>query len=301
MHHYTVYDLRLASSLVLPLCPATQHAPEVLVQLGSFERPAYEVLLDTSMFGVSAAGAFVGWEGVGDCLVCEGREIIVQPEPGCDEALLALLVLGPALTLLLQQRGDVVLHGSVVGYEDGAVAFLGASGAGKSTLAAALGTHGRHVVADDLAVIRFDAGVPYVMPGPPQLRLLPDSVRALGHEPDTLPRIHDTFVKRAWRVARGEACGALPLRQIYLLSETGEGISAPLTPREAFLEIARHHYLHAVQLLMQTKGEAQLLKSVDLANRVPVRRLRRHPPLATLGALDARIREHHHAEPRPHL
>lgn len=310
-HHYHAYSLTLGAALPLPLPAAEPAVPQVVVRRGRAGRPAHTLLADGSLFAVSAAGAYVAWEGVGACLVRAGREIVVEQAPGGDPAALTLLILGPALTLLLQQRGLIVLHGSVVGFDGGAVVFLGDSGAGKSTLAAALGRRGRQVLADDLAVIRLPAPVrdpsplageergpaggrpagagdaPLVLPGPPQLRLLPDVLQALGLDPAAIPPIQPGLAKHGLAIA-GHAA-ALPLRQVYLLAEGPELCSAPLPPREAFLALARHYYCYPVALLQATGDEARLLGCATLAGRVPVRRLRKHPPLAELARLELLI------------
>jgi len=287
-HHTRIYNLGLQSFLPLPLAARYHSAPDIVVRQGAVPRPPHQVLGDGSLFAATAEGAYVAWDGVGACLVRDGREVVVAQEGG-DPTLLPLLILGPAMTLLLQQRGYTVLHGSVVAFEAGAVAFLGDSGAGKSTLAAALDGRGRKVVADDLTVVEFAGEQPYALPGPPQLRLLPDSVRALGYDPASIPIIHASMSKHGLGVAARSHGARVPLRQIYLLSEQRERVSAPLGAREAFLELARYYYLHPVALLQATGGEAQLLKCATLAERVPVRRLRRHPALAELGTLDQLI------------
>ncbi|NTU85424.1 MAG: hypothetical protein HGA45_39735, partial [Chloroflexales bacterium] len=172
-HHCRVYNLSVMSNLLLPLAAESHGAPDVAVRRGQVGRPAHLELADGSLFGITDSGAYVAWDGVGACLVRDGQEIVVDQEPGGDPSLLPLLILGPALTILLQQRGHMVLHGSVVEFGGGAVAFLGDSGAGKSSLAAALGALGRQVVADDLTVVKLEHGEPYALSGPPQLRLLP--------------------------------------------------------------------------------------------------------------------------------
>ena len=78
------------------------------------------------------------WPGVGACEVRDGREIAVDPAPGVDADLLSTYLLGPALGVLLHQRGGLVLHASAVTVGGGCVAFLADAGWGKSTLAATL-------------------------------------------------------------------------------------------------------------------------------------------------------------------
>jgi len=48
---------------------------------------------------------------------------VVEPEPGAEEAILRLYLLGPVLGILLHQRGFLVLHASVVSMAGAAVVF----------------------------------------------------------------------------------------------------------------------------------------------------------------------------------
>ena len=100
--------------------------------------------------------------------------------------LLRLYLLGPALALLLHQRGFLVLHASAVSLDGGVVAFLGHSGHGKSTTAATLHARGAAIVADDVVAVDLGApGGPAALPGFPLLKLWPDAVTALGENPRT--------------------------------------------------------------------------------------------------------------------
>jgi ABC-type dipeptide/oligopeptide/nickel transport system ATPase component len=79
-----------------------------------------------------------------------------------------------------------VLHASVVATGNSAAAFLGHSGSGKSTLAMAMVRAGARLLADDMAVIRFDNGSPRVMPGAGRARLSRNVAAVLGINPSLL-------------------------------------------------------------------------------------------------------------------
>ena len=140
---------------------------------------------------------------VGAFLVRGGKEIIVDAISGVEESLIRLPLLGMVLAAVLQQRGLLVLHASAVAFNGDAVAFLGGSGWGKSTLAATLYARGHPLVADDLVAV--DVGGrenPIVLPGFPQLKLLPEAAAAsLGDDAELLPRLASGFDKRSHRAA----------------------------------------------------------------------------------------------------
>lgn len=115
-----------------------------------------------------------------------GDWIEITPRPHFRQSALSHFLLGPALGAALHQRGDLVLHASVVATGNSAAAFLGHSGSGKSTLAMAMVRAGARLLADDMAVIRFDNGSLRVMPGAGRARLSRNVAAVLGINPSLL-------------------------------------------------------------------------------------------------------------------
>jgi hypothetical protein len=196
-------------------------------------------------------------------------------------------VLGPALGLLLHQRGLLVLHASAVVLGDGVVAFLGRSGHGKSTTAASLHARGCGVIADDVVAVDLTAPQePVVRPGYPQLKLWPDAVTALGEFPDTLPRVVAREEKRA-RAVVSAAAASWPLRRLYVLADDEALALEPLTGHAAVFELLQHSYI--APALPRLGSANDLAQCVRLAAAVPVQRLRRPRSLASLGHLAALV------------
>jgi hypothetical protein len=216
--------------------------------------------------------------------------------------------LGSALGILLHQRGLLVLHSSALAVAGGAVCFLGAAGSGKSTLAAGLNARGIELVADDLVPVEFDAaGSARTRPGFPQLKLYPASARAVGVDPQRLPRIDPNFEKRTHRVDSLRR-DPLPVHWIYVLAypppdqaqatgpwerkgARGEDVTITLLPRaDALVELIRHSFV--VRLLAATGASARHLRQCSqLAAQVPVYRLQRPRDLAALDAVVSLVLE----------
>lgn len=232
----------------------------------------------------------LAFDDVGVVTIRAGRRIEVRPLPGVQARSIRLAVLGPAMGVLLQQRGFLVLHASVVDIGGRAAAFLGASGWGKSTLAAALHARGHQLVADDLAAVRIGPGGPEVHAGFPHMKLWPDAVMQLGQDPSALPRLERGFEKRARRVDAGfTARSALPLGRVFLLAEGATVDVTRLTPREAFLALVCHTY--GIQWLHPVSGGAQFGERSEVVRRVSVHRLQRPWDLAALGQVVSRVEE----------
>ena len=114
---------------------------------------------------------------------------------GVSEEVLRLSILGPAMALVLHQRGTFVLHASCVAIAGRAVAFLGQHAAGKSTIAALLHARGHELVSDDVAAVEFAGEEVWAIPSFPQTKLWSDAARALGMSPETMPQLHPEHEK----------------------------------------------------------------------------------------------------------
>jgi hypothetical protein len=194
------------------------------------------------------------------------------------------------MAALLYQRGKLVLHGSCVCVQGEAVAFLGESGWGKSSLAAAFFLNGYPVVADDLAAVDQEAGKTWVSPGFPQLKIRPELLVSLGHNSRTLFFLDEVESKLGLDVSPGFPVHPLPLKRIYVLSETIEQDIQPIPPQQAVLELIRHSYptrtLHPGDAL-------HLRQCADLARTIPLYWLKPSQDLAALSDLVALVADNH--------
>jgi hypothetical protein len=211
----------------------------------------------------------IGW-----MLIRNGCEIVIEPREGVEERILRLYILGPALGIVLHQRNDLVLHGSVVTIGSGAVAFLGQPGQGKSTLAAALNRRGHSVVADDVADVRFQDGLPLLFPGFPYLKLSDEAAAAVGHKVESGTQGRIAGEKSFLRTADSLLQAPLPLHRIYVLNDGEMNEIRPLQPQEALMQLVRHTYV--ILLISPTGASASHFNQcTELARRVPVCHLTR--------------------------
>jgi hypothetical protein len=156
--------------------------------------------------------------GVARILVEGGRLITFCSLPGHDEAdVLPFLI--TALGVILQQRGEFVLHASAIDIGGRAVLFCGRSGVGKSTLAGALMKRGLRLIVDDVATVAFDAaGRPAVCHDTRDLKLWTDSLQGLGL--DEAPR-SELQLRRGKYYLRPTCSGAqpdCPIAAVYFLN-----------------------------------------------------------------------------------
>ncbi len=107
------------------------------------------------------------------------RLVSCFPEADVDDDTIRHLLIDQVLPYLLACLGQIVLHGSAVETDYGAIAFVGASGAGKSTLAASFALDGYTLVADDFLLVEAEGDSFVATPAYDGVRLWPESLEAL--------------------------------------------------------------------------------------------------------------------------
>jgi hypothetical protein len=281
-HVYSVYGLTVASDVELPELTGGSGVPDIVISQFPGESQPPD-LAGTYAFHGGADDVTLEFPQTATITVHAGREIVVRPRPGVDTRTVRAVLLGPALAVLLHQRGVLALHASSVLHPRGVVGFLGGSGWGKSTMAGGLERRGCGLVADDITAVQPAPATIDVLPSFPQLKLWPEAAEALGLDPVTLPRVVAAEEKRARRVPGRLPEGRLQLASLYVLAD-GEHVRVePLAPREALIELVRHSF--CARRLAELGATRHFLQCGEVARRVPVRRLVRPRNLALLDTV----------------
>jgi hypothetical protein len=150
---------------------------------------------------LNATAEGIGWQAspgrflikgsprVGRFLIEDGERITLQRNPTVQDDILCVHFLSSVIVVLLRQRGNQVLHASVIDTPRGSIALSGGSGAGKTTTQAALLTLGCRMVADDVSVLRLNKNSQIeVLPGIFKMNLCDDAAIKLGHDINALQR-----------------------------------------------------------------------------------------------------------------
>jgi hypothetical protein len=282
MFHYDAYQLAISSDIPLPELRPAATGGDVEVRLmpqgGACESRSI-------VWQHQPAECVFSFPRVGRFLVEAGRRVTIVPESGTDASLLSLYVEGMMLAAILNQRGNLVLHASLIAAEGRAIGFLGPVGAGKSTLAAAFHARGYPVVADDNAAIDLTAITPMVAPAFPSLKMYPAVAECLGYKVSGLRPMHDSQIKQAQPVTDGFGSAAIPLERLYVLDPEAGGIEE-LSPIQSVTELIRH----SVPTRWNVRGDNNHLKMcAKLASNVPVFRARTFSQLTEIPEIAGRI------------
>ncbi|MBK1875653.1 hypothetical protein [Pelagicoccus mobilis] len=254
MWRYRAYSLIIESEIELPeLSPAeSSESVDLTIRIGEVPVVLQDPVAEGARFQAAPGVLLVVVDGVGRFLARDGETIIVDRESGTTDSDIRLFLLGTMLGGVLQQRGILTLHGSVVDSPQGAVAILGHSGAGKSTTAYALHERGFSLVSDDLCAVRLnDAGEPRVFGGYPQFKLWPDSLAAFELGEGDLRRVRPVLEKRAVPCLEEISTGARRLKRVFVLSESNS-VESQFREIQGFAKIDRlKEQIYRRQFLMK--------------------------------------------------
>lgn len=265
MHRYTAYGLTIRSAFELP---------EFLPTDGDDDSASADVVLrhnDVEPVPDSVEGVGrrridadpgtcrFSYDGIGSFLVEDGQQVVFDPadertqgERTVPRKVVRRLFANEMMGMVLHQRGELVVHASAVAVDGNAAVFLGPKGAGKSTTAAAFHAQGYPVLEDDLVGIRFDGEQPMVVPGVPQLRLLPDAIDALGVDGTTQPESEGDAEKRYKRIETVRE--PAPLTRCYRLRDGPELSFETVPPHEQVFSLISQTYTGG--LLAETETTA---------------------------------------------
>lgn len=216
---YRHCGLLLESSISLPLRTdiALEPQADVTVTAGA---------LQPGLPGYVAARRHFHFHADGSCVLhspdgikfhlANGRAIRVDAPAQADQRDLRAWLLGPALALVLHQRGLPPLHATAVTVAGQAVAIAGDSGHGKSTTARALARRGHLILSDDHVII--DPVTRLVPPGSAGLRLWADVAGLFADEVTESARIRPEEDKFTIRRAGLFDVQSRPLAAIFVLS-----------------------------------------------------------------------------------
>jgi hypothetical protein len=293
VYRYWGYGLGIHSEAPLPELSQQESPRDITIRFASCARkPSAAANTHFQAWRIDG-GIALCWLDIGSFEVRNGADIVVEPVSTCSAEQLRLILLGPVLAVLLQQRGLLVLHASAVNTDSGVAAFLGWKGWGKSTLAARMHAMGHTLVSDDLLAVMLDAP-PSVHMGILQLKLWPDAAAAVGRNAAELPRLHPDYEKRGLRLDQGGPRRAAHLSHVYVLGFGNQLAIERIQLGEALLQLLPHWYCGRFgEPVSSALGKATpLVQCAELVRQVPVFLLTRPSSLAMLEETALAVRRH---------
>jgi hypothetical protein len=297
LYRYSICGLVVQSEVVLAsaiMAAAEHQAPDIIIRAGDVPARLESALHATEAWETQNGLFLLRIPGVARFLVRQGCEIVFDLDPGCESRTLSLYLLGTCFAILLQQRGNLVLHASAIAGGGRAMLFCGRSGAGKSTLAAMLCRRGYALLNDDVCNLTPATGDTYeVRPDGRMLKLWSESLDKLewSKQPDMAVRanIEKYFFAPPVREAHPQPVGA-----IYILREASPGEQNSIRRLRAIAgmnELKRNAYRPALVAAMEME-KAYFTASVALQRSAGVYLLSRQLSFGAADLLLDLLEEH---------
>ncbi len=218
----------------------------------------------------------VRWAELGDFVIDQrGRRVLARRAEAAFYGEFRDLLLSAILSFALLEQGLETLHASSVVFEGRAVAFAGRARSGKSTLAAYFTRKGHPFLTDDLLALRRRGRQVQACPTVPQIKLEPETLRALGLNPRRFPLVvpGSAYTKRLWQVPTArQPC---PLAAVYFPrlsgSRRGRIRITPLSRTSFFQELLGYSF-NAV-MVPRRRLRRQFALFSRIADTIPARRL----------------------------
>jgi hypothetical protein len=190
-HYYRTAQLNIVSDVELPSLPSIPPESKIDVRIEKADFDSSEPvewaqnltrLGIQPHFALLKNGHYFDWIEHGKYQILEGNLINYDAKAG-SSAHLEHFIINEVFASIFFQRGAYLLHGSAALNPDGtATVVFGEPGAGKSTTLGMLVKYGAKVLSDEIVVIQFIEGKPFLYPFVPLLRLWGESARYLGYE-----------------------------------------------------------------------------------------------------------------------
>lgn len=185
LYTYQIYGLIIKSEIEMPeLCVYSDENPscDVNISFGSVPRYISEPIFTARWWQSSKKEFYMKIKGVGHYHVSNGRNIIVEPDEGCNMEYIKVFLLGSAIGMLMFQRNIIAIHGGTIEIDGQGIILTGHTGAGKSTLNSAFRKEGYRFLSDDVSALgKDDTGKIVVHPAYPQAKLCRDTILKLGY------------------------------------------------------------------------------------------------------------------------
>ena len=230
-------------------------------------------------------------------IIERGRVIAWTPGTSSAMELVRADLLGGVFSVALHLQGLLCLHGSAVGIDGSAAAFLANKGAGKSTLATALCAAGATLVTDDMLPVDPRSPV-MAWPSMPAVRLLHDAASHLRYASGQTHPVTNKYHVNELPPDQVEM-RRLPLAAVYELSPVSSGPNVPPVERirvkgtAAVGTLLRHH--RAGTAIGGAESRNLFVRASDIVRTVPVYRLHIARDFSRLPEVVEEIRTWHSA------
>ena len=207
----------------------------------------------------------------GDFIIQNGNEINYELKDGYNKNYIDQVFLCFCMTVLLIQRGSVLIHGSALELKKQALIISGDSGAGKSTLTEELLKYTGYYITDDVVCVNTENDI-VAEPSFPLRKLCPDAAEQMGYSEDKLMLIPDPEREKYALYQPETFCqgskklGGMVIIKIGMSDQVG---LKEITGSEKIKYLTENLFRQDVYQFIGMQKE-QFMKCIKIANEMPI-------------------------------
>lgn len=290
---FSAYGLQIQSEidLLLPQIDISNRQ-DVNIRFGEVDQIDHYRAIDGVWYQHYQNTTKLRWDRIGSYNISNGSDVCIMPLEPVNHVNIRQPLLGTIMAVVMQQRGDLVLHGSAVLINGKAIIFCGNKGQGKSTLAAYLASQGCSIISDDVCALNYDKKSISIRPAFPRIKLYEDALNYLGNTSEKYVKVHPDVPKYICEMDGSFVNRSCKVGSIYILENGDELEIEPLHGVESMKQILAHTMVNRFPENQPIKlREEVFVKASLLLQQVPVYRLTRPRNFRTLDQLKDRIFE----------
>lgn len=275
LYFYYAYGLTIKSPIILDGLISKEKKPDITIYFNNIQPKTVSLKEYKISKNIKITRAlktiYFFWK---DILICEIKnidEIVINDSIGFDESFLQNIILGFSLPIILQQRGMLILHANAIEINGNAAIFIGNRGIGKSTTSLALLKNENNLISDDITCINLKSDSINVIPGFPKIKVFSEVIKAIGENPNKMPKINSQIEKCVYSPDRF-VMNSIPLANIYLIERSvNDSVIVSLSNKRAVIELVKS----TMWATIFTKKELHenLLQCVSVTKKIPVKLL----------------------------
>ncbi len=271
---YSLHGLNIKTAIPLPWLKSNETIPDLIIRFDElnqdFEKVNQFKITPNVTVLTSKNTTRIKYRDIDICTVKNNNEIVVNPYTGLKDSFLMKIILGSALPIILQKKGNLVLHANAIKIKDKAAIFIGPQGVGKSTISSVLVKKGYSLISDDIVTIEVnEKQIPQTFNGVSTIDIRQDVVKNLARFLKSSKKDESNYYSE-----NVQSKDSIPIKKIYSVKKSTDDITIEhISYQKSAMELVKST-LWAATLFNRFELSQNLDQCTQLACNVPVKILK---------------------------
>lgn len=271
---YSLHGLNIKTTLPLPLLESDEAIPDLIIRFAELDHDFEKIreckITNNITLLISENFSVITWKEIKICTIKHNYEIVINPLTGLNDSFLMKIILGSAIPLILQKKGNLVLHANAIKIKNKAALFIGPQGVGKSTISSILVKKGYSPISDDIVNIKVnEKQIPKTFTGISTIKIRQDVIKNLDIYFKSLKKDESNYYS-----GNIPSQDSVPIKIIYSVKKNTEDIAIEhISYQKSVMELVKST-LWAATIFNRAELSQNLDQCTNMAKNVPVKILK---------------------------